>query len=109
MVISETLAFYLISSTSSVLVVILGVVYKSKCRVITCCGCMRVERDVNAEERIDEMELGKSTCKKGSEKTTIHIKTQGESSSHPQILYHPQPTTQPPKPHVLQTSSFEEV
>lgn len=104
MALSDSLTFYLISSASSILVVILGVVYKSKCRVITCCGCMRVERDVDAEERIDEMELGKSRCKKGSsEKTTIHIETQGESSSHPQ------PTSQSPRPHVLQTSSSEEV
>ena len=60
MVLSDALTFYLISSVSSVIVVIMGVVYKSKCKVITCCGCLRIERDVDAEERIDEMELGKS-------------------------------------------------
>jgi hypothetical protein len=60
MVLSDALTFYLISSVSSVIVVIMGVIYKSKCRVITCCGCLRIERDVDAEERIDEMELGKS-------------------------------------------------
>ena len=76
MVLSDSLTFYLISSTSSILVVILGVIYKSKCRVITCCGCVRVERDVDAEERIDEMELGKSTYKKDSENTTNHIEPQ---------------------------------
>lgn len=103
MAISETLAFYLISSASSILVVILGVVYKSKCRVITCCGCMRVERDVDAEERIDEMELGKSKFKKGSDKT------QGELSSQPQILYSLQSPTQSPRLHAIQTSSSEDV
>jgi len=60
MVVSDALTFYLISSVSSLIVVFLGVIYKSKCKVITCCGCIRIERDVDAEERIDEMELGKS-------------------------------------------------
>jgi hypothetical protein len=60
MVLSDALTFYLISTVSSIIVVIMGVVYKSKCRVITCCGCVRIERDVSVEERIDEMELGKS-------------------------------------------------
>jgi hypothetical protein len=60
MVVSDSLTFYLISTASSLIVVFLGVIYKSKCKVITCCGCIRIERDVDAEERIDEMELGKS-------------------------------------------------
>jgi hypothetical protein len=60
MVVSDALTFYFISSVSSIIVVFLGVVYKSKCKVITCCGCIRIERDVDAEERIDEIELGKS-------------------------------------------------
>jgi hypothetical protein len=60
MVVSDALTFYLTSTVSSLLVVFLGVIYKSKCRVITCCGCVRIERDVDAEERIDEMELGNS-------------------------------------------------
>jgi hypothetical protein len=103
MALSDSLTFYIISSASSILVVILGVIYKSKCRVITCCGCVRVERDVDAEERIDEMELGKSGCKKGSDKTSSHI----ETPSQPQILYHPQP--QSPTTRVLQLSNPEEV
>jgi hypothetical protein len=60
MVVSDALTFYLISTISSLIVVFLGVIYKSKCKVVTCCGCVRIERDVDAEERIDEMELGKS-------------------------------------------------
>jgi len=31
----------------------LGVIYKSKCRRCTFCGC-EIERDVNVEEHIDE-------------------------------------------------------
>lgn len=60
MVVSVALTFYLISTVSSLIVVFLGVIYKSKCKVTTCCGCIRIERDIDAEERIDEMELGKS-------------------------------------------------
>lgn len=111
MVLSDSLTFYLISSASSILVVILGVVYKSKCRVITCCGCMRVERDVDAEERIDEMELGKSKCKRGSDKSSVNNDTRSETSSHPQILFqlqHPS-QTQSPRQHCIQPSSSEEV
>lgn len=54
---SDTLIFYIISTAASITVVILGIVYKSKCKIITCCGCLRVERDIEAEERIDEMEI----------------------------------------------------
>jgi len=104
MVLSDSLTFYLISSASSILVVILGVVYKSKCRVITCCGCMRVERDVDAEERIDEMELGKPKCKKGSDKPVNQTRG-AEPYSHPQIIYEPQYTSHP----VIQTQSSEDV
>ena len=57
MSLSDTLIFYIISTAASITVVILGIVYKSKCKIITCCGCLRVERDVEAEERIDEMEI----------------------------------------------------
>lgn len=57
MALSETLLFYIISTAGSIAVVILGIVYKSKCKIITCCGCLKVERDIDAEERIDEMEI----------------------------------------------------
>jgi len=57
MALSDTLVFYIISTAASITVVVLGIVYKSKCKVITCCGCLKVERDVEAEERIDEMEI----------------------------------------------------
>ena len=57
---SDTLIFYIISTAASISVVILGIIYKSKCKIITCCGCLRVERDVEAEERIDEMEIAQN-------------------------------------------------
>lgn len=76
MAVSEALTFYFISSVSSILVVFLGVVYKSKCRVISCCGCIRIERDVDAEERIDEMEIGKTNNNTLSQIDIIHHNTQ---------------------------------
>jgi len=57
---SDTLIFYIISTAASITVVILGIVYKSKCKIITCCGCLKVERDIEAEERIDEMEINQN-------------------------------------------------
>ena len=60
MALSETLLFYIISTAGSIAVVILGIVYKSKCKIITCCGCLKVERDIDAEERIDEMEISQN-------------------------------------------------
>ena len=47
---------------TSVIGCILGVskmIYKSKCRSCSCCG-MKLERDVEGEERIDELEIERS-------------------------------------------------
>ena len=38
---------------SGLVLATLGVIYKSKCRRVACCGC-EVERDVDVEEHIDE-------------------------------------------------------
>ena len=38
---------------SGLVLALLGVVYKSKCRRFRCCGC-EIERDVDVEEHIDE-------------------------------------------------------
>ena len=35
---------------------VLGVCYKSKCKTIDCC-CLKIVRDIDAEETIDEHEL----------------------------------------------------
>ena len=42
-------------TSSGIVLAIIGVCYKSKCRYIRCCG-MEIERDTQAEEEID-MEL----------------------------------------------------
>jgi hypothetical protein len=38
---------------SGLVLAMIGVVYKSKCRRIKCCGC-EIERDVDVEQDIDE-------------------------------------------------------
>jgi hypothetical protein len=39
----------------------LRMLYKSKCRSCNCMGC-KLERDVEGEERIDELELQRSSA-----------------------------------------------
>ena len=46
----------LIVSCSGLFIAILVILYKSKCRSIKCCGC-EIIRDVEGEERIDELEI----------------------------------------------------
>ena len=43
---------YFITICSGLVLATLGVIYKSKCRRIKCCGC-EIERDIEAEEHID--------------------------------------------------------
>ena len=38
---------------SGLVLATLGVIYKSKCRRVKCCGC-EIERDVDVEQDIDE-------------------------------------------------------
>jgi len=44
-------------TASGLFLAMIGVLYKSKCKIIRCCGCIEIDRDVNLEEKIDEMEL----------------------------------------------------
>jgi hypothetical protein len=41
---------------SGILLAVIAVCYKSKCRYIKCCGLV-IERNVEVEEDIDEMEM----------------------------------------------------
>ena len=43
-------------TSSGILLAIIGACYKSKCRYIKCWG-IEIERDIEAEEQIDEIEL----------------------------------------------------
>lgn len=50
---SEIFWSNVVSICSGLLLAALGIIYKSKCRRIKCCGC-EIERDVDVEEHIDE-------------------------------------------------------
>jgi len=43
-------------TVSGVLLAVIAACYKSKCRSIKCCG-LEIERDTDAEEQIDEIEM----------------------------------------------------
>jgi len=58
---SESFYYYLVSTVSSILIVILGFMYKSKCKIIKCCGCVEVDRDVEVEQKEDELEFNRNT------------------------------------------------
>lgn len=57
--VSEVFLTTLSVSTFGFCLAILGVCYKSKCKTIDCC-CIKIVRDIEAEEQIDEhaLELG---------------------------------------------------
>jgi hypothetical protein len=57
MALSESFYFYLVSTISSFLIVGLGFCYKSKCKIIKCCGIIEVDRDVDVEQKEDELEF----------------------------------------------------
>jgi hypothetical protein len=51
---SEVLWTFFISSTIGCFVGMARMLYKSKCKTVTCCG-LRIDRDVEGEEKLDEM------------------------------------------------------
>ena len=54
----STIIFYIISTTSTAFLVCLGVLYKSKCTNINLCyGLIDIDRNVEIEEKYDELEL----------------------------------------------------
>jgi hypothetical protein len=56
MVFSEIFWTSLYISGFGFLGAVLAVCYKSKCKTIECC-CIKINRDVELEEKVDEMEL----------------------------------------------------
>jgi hypothetical protein len=56
MALSESFYYYLVSTISSLIIVCVGVLYKSKCKVIKFCG-VEVDRDVEIEQKEDELEF----------------------------------------------------
>jgi len=56
---SEIYWSFFTTSIISCLLMIIRLIYKSKCRSCSCCG-IKIERDVELEEKIDELELQRS-------------------------------------------------
>jgi len=56
MSLSEIFLTMLVTSSFAFLGAGLAVCYKSKCKKIACCG-MVIERDIEAEENIDELQI----------------------------------------------------
>lgn len=51
---TETFYMFLVTSGIGFLLAIMKGVYKSKCKEVSCC-CIKIVRDVEAEEKIDEL------------------------------------------------------
>jgi hypothetical protein len=56
MSLSESFYYYLVSTISSLIIVCIGFLYKSKCKNVKCCG-VEVDRDVEIEQKEDEIEF----------------------------------------------------
>lgn len=63
MTLSEPLFIVLITSISGICMKIISMFYKSKCKKINCL-CIHIERDIEAEEEIDEQEIKKNNSTK---------------------------------------------
>jgi hypothetical protein len=63
MALSESLSIVLITTVSGVILKLISLCYKSKCKTFYCWG-IHIDRDVIIEEEFDEMELNK-TMKNG--------------------------------------------
>jgi hypothetical protein len=47
-----------VTTMSGVVLAMIAVAYKSKCRNISCCfGLLQIERDTEGEEKIDELDV----------------------------------------------------
>ena len=64
---SEVFYTFLITSVIGCIMGILRMIYKSKCKRCSWCG-ITIERDIEAEQQIDELELQRSKLASGSGK-----------------------------------------
>ena len=55
----------LINSTVSVILKLISMCYKSKCKKFDCLG-IHIERDIDNEEKLDEQEIAKSISRVAS-------------------------------------------
>lgn len=69
---TETFYMFLITSGIGFLLAVLKVCYKSKCKELNFC-CIRIIRDVETEEKIDEIEMQKKCNSSRDEKENDKI------------------------------------
>jgi hypothetical protein len=60
---------FFITSSIGFLLAFTKMIYKSKCKEISCCG-FKITRDIEAEEKLDELEIER------------HAETKEENKSH---------------------------
>jgi hypothetical protein len=63
---SEIFWTFLITSTIGFCLGLVGLLYKSKCQEVSCCG-LKVIRNVELEEKIDEMNIERHVDTKSNE------------------------------------------
>ena len=68
--ISEVLITFLITSSIGFGLAILKIFYKFKFSNLKCCGCLTLERDIEAEETLDELRINKNLNSPRSDATT---------------------------------------
>jgi hypothetical protein len=53
---SEVFYSLLISSSIAFILALARILYKSKCKTVECCGCIKIQRDIESELELDERE-----------------------------------------------------
>lgn len=53
---AETVIILIITSSVGVITAVVHLLYKSKCTKVVCC-CCEIDRDVEIEEELDEIEI----------------------------------------------------
>jgi hypothetical protein len=53
-VVSEVLISFVITSSIGLILAIIKILYKSKCKTVECCGVLKCERDIEHEVELDE-------------------------------------------------------
>jgi hypothetical protein len=67
---SEVFWSFFLTSAIGCLMGIIRMIYKSKCKSCSCCGC-KLERDVAGEEHIDELEIQRRGISPNNESSKV--------------------------------------
>jgi hypothetical protein len=67
---SEVFWSFFLTSAIGCLMGIVRMIYKSKCKSCSCCGC-KLERDVEGEEKIDELEIQRRGISPNNESSKV--------------------------------------